>query len=889
MAQLMTDSFRRALNRVRAFLQKNELDRELETELAVHMDLAVEENIRSGMSRDEALRQAYIRLGGLSQAKERQREARGLPWLEIVLQDLRYALRGLRRDKAFAFVAILILALGVGANIAVFSVVNTVLVRPLPFHDPDRLVQIASKTDEAGLADLTYTVDTIDEFKAQNHSFEDITGYFAYSTSENSVLTGRSEPRPVTAISVAGNFFPTLGVQPLLGRLFTAEEYQKNGRPAALLAHAYWRSQFNADPAIVGKAITLDGDPVTVVGVLPETFDFGSVFKPGAKIDLFVPVIMEDLKNTGNSLTAIGRLRSGVSLAQAQAEADALFPHIHWGAVRYPTWFVGPQKLMTLKDAVAGKLRRPLVMLWSAVGLVLLIVCVNISNLLLARSAARNKEFAMRAALGASRGRLIGQFLTESMCLATAGAVLGLGLACLVTSYLAHQGSLALPLLSGLRIDASTLAWTLFVSVLCAFLFGLVPAFKVSSGNLQDALKAAGPGLTEGRKHGRIRSILVVSEVALACILLIGAGLLLRSFLRVLDIDLGFQPSRALALKIEYDPGNSPATRTARQQEILQRISALPGVESAGIADNLPLERNRRWGLQAKGRIYKDKEDIGSFVFLVSPGYVNAIGMRLREGRDFNWQDNDNADSAPVVIVSESAARRHWPGQDPIGRMALIAAGKTEARVIGVFSDVRETSVEATPGVEMCLAAAQWRETGRQLVIRSALPPETLGPSVMQALRSLNPGQPNTELRTIRQIVDRAVSPRRFFALLVSIFAGLGLLLASLGIYGVISYSVARQTQEIGTRMALGATAGRVQRGVIENALRLTLIGIVVGTAASFGVARLIASLLFGTAPTDLGTFLTMIALLIAVALLAGYLPARRASRISPMIALRNH
>jgi predicted permease len=573
-----------------------------------------------------------------------------------------------------------------------------------------------------------------------------------------------------------------------------------------------------------------------------------------------------------------------VSVQQAQAEADIIFPRLHFD-LKHPEYGGDYTANITeLKDYVSGKLRRSLIVLWCAVGLILLIVCVNLSNLLLARTAARSKEFAMRSALGAGRGRLIRQLLTESFVLSGIGAALGLGFAYAVTSYLAHQGSIALPLLSSVRVDSTALAWTLLITIGAAVLFGLAPGFHVSGGNLQEALKDSGPGMTGGKKHDRMRAALVISEVALACVLLIGAGLLPRSFLRVLDVDLGFQPSRAAAIKIDYDDGGSPAKRGAMLQEILHRVGAIPGIEAAGISDNLPLDRNRAWGLSAKGKNYRKGELPGTFVYIVTPGYFNAMGMHVRGGRDFDW--HDAPDGEPAVIVNQTAARILWAGEDPVGRIALVN-GK-DFRVIGVISDVRESSVEGKSGWQMYLTATQAGPDGAELVVRTKLHPDVLAASVMSALRSLNPDQPATEFRPIQQIVDHAVSPRRFFVLLVAAFAVLGLVLASLGIYGVISYSVTRQTQEIGIRMALGAGARRVQFDVIAKTLRLSLVGIAFGTIASFAVAKAIASLLFGTAPTDPATFACMIFLLATVALVAGYIPARRASRVSPMIALRS-
>jgi predicted permease len=809
---------------------------------------------------------------------------RRLAALDVLIQDVRYALRTLRRDRAFTLIAVLILGLGIGANVAVFSVVNTILLRPLPFQDPQRLVWIEGPPREGGLSSVTYSVDAFEEYQQRNHSLESVTAYFPFYGPSDYKLMGRGEPQPVSGVSVACNFFQTLGVQPLLGRPFTPEECRKNAAPAVELSYFFWKRQFAGDRSIVGQAITLNNASVTVAGVLPPTFDFGGVFAPGTKLDILVPMVY-DMRNWGNTLLFIGRLKPGMTVLQTQAEASLLFPTFYFNKA-HPEYGTGyTARVQSLKDHVSGKLRRSLIVLWFAVGLILLIVCVNLSNLVLARAAARSKEFAMRSALGAARGRLIRQLLTESMALAMGGAALGLSFAFLMTYYLAHQGSIALPLLSSLRVDGAALAWTLLVAMASAVLFGIAPAFRMSGKDIQESLKESGHGTTAGRKHDRVRATLVVSEVALACVLLIGAGLLLRSFLRVLDVDLGFQPDQAAALRVDYDDGDNQARRGAVLEEMLRNVKAIPGVEEAGISDMLPLDRNRSWGLGAKGVTYRENESPDAFVYVVTPGYVAAMGMHLHEGRDLSWSDTSS--SQPVVILNEAAAKRLWPGQDPLGRIAEINGNDT--RVVGVVSNVRETSVEDSSGLDIYLPVTQAGPVGAELVVRTNLPPDVLASSVMKTLRALNPGQPAAEFRPIRQIVDHAVSPRRFFVLLVSAFAALGLILASLGIYGVISYAVTRRTQEIGIRMALGATAGKVQLGVIRDTLRLALVGIALGTAASFAVARAISSLLFGTEPADPATFAAVVLLLCGVALVAGFIPARRASRIDPMMALRSN
>jgi predicted permease len=812
--------------------------------------------------------------------------------LDIFLQDLKYTLRTLSRDRGFTLVAIFILAVAIGANIGVFSVVNTLLLRPLPFPDSDELVWIAPPPTDCGLSCATYSADAYEEFREQSRAYQDVSGYEAFTTADNLRLTGRGEPQSATGIEVIGNFFQVLGVQPAMGRLYTPNEARGGPHAVALLTNAYWRRQFNADPAIVGKAIELNGTPTTSVGVLPDSFDFGAVFSPGAKVDLFTPLDLNLERNWGNIVTLLGRLKPGVAVALALDDANRVAPTIYQ-SVRFPETlgrYKGDLIPVPLKDYVTGKLRRSLIALWCAVGAILLIAGVNLSNLLLARAVARAKEFAVRGALGAGRGRIVRQLLMESLVLSSAGAVLGLGLALMLIAWLAHQGSVALPLLTSLRIDSQALGWTVLVAVFTATIFGLLPGLRMASGNLQEMLRDSGPGAGLGRKHERVRAALVVFEVALACVLLVSAGLLLRSFVKVLDVDLGFQPDRAASIKVEYD--DSAPTGEASQvkrgeifQQILARVSAVPGVEAAGMSDYLPLGPNREWDTPVpKGKTFAPGELPEPLVYVITPGFIRAMGIRM-QGRDFTWADGPHSER--VVLINASAARVYWPGEDAVGK--ILMRDQEEDHVVGVVDDVHEEKVEGGTGSQIYYPATQQGPSSAQLVVRTSLPPATLAASVLRALRELNPKQPAAEFQPIRTIVDRAVSPRRFFVLLVAAFAGLGLLLAGLGIYGVISYSVTQRTQEIGIRMALGATTAEVQLRVIGKTLRLTLIGIAAGSIASLVVARAIAALLFGTTPTDPVTFAAVILTLAMTAFFAGYLPGRKASHIDPMVALRNN
>ena len=866
-------------------------------EVRFHLDAHIAELVKCGWAPEAARLEAERRFGnvgavqqtGVRMQKDHARShARSERW-EGYAQDLRFAVRTLRRDRSFAIITILVLGLGIAGNTTVFSVVNAMLLRPLPFTEPGQLTWLTSgrRTNPKGTSDLssnTYTVAAYEEIQRRNQSFQSLTSYNPFLTNSDFTLTGRGEPQPVAGVLVAVNFFQTLGVRPARGRLFGSEESGPGGRPAVLLSHDTWRRLFAEDPGIIGTAVTLGGQSMTVIGVLPPTFDFGAVFAPGLKIDLFVPAPLDQMRDMGNTLALVGRLKPGVTVTQAQAEADVLLPALQ--AAHQDWWGDYTSTISSLRDHVSGKLRRSLLVLWAAVGLMLLIVGVNLSNLVLARAAGRSSEFAMRIALGAGRWRVLRQLLVESLVLSVGGAAVGIGIAYAVTSFLAHQTAISLPLLSQVRIDGAALAWTLLLAAIVAVLLGLAPGLGISNRDLQATLKNTGAGPSGAGRRERTLATLVVSQVALTCILLIAAGLLLRSFQKVLDVDLGFEPSRAAVMAVEYDDGGSHERRAAILQDILARVAAIPGIETAGMADMLPLGRNRSWGIRAVGVEAKKGVHVAPIVRVVTPGYLGAMGIRLAGGRDFSWRDGPSSES--VVVLNQTAARSLWPGQDPVGRLALVN-DDLKATVIGVVADVRDHSVELAPGPEMYLSAAQAYPDGAELVVRTALPAATISKSIMNVLRESNPGQPAAALRPIQQIVDQAVSPRRFVMALVASFAGFGLLLASLGVYGVISYAVSRRTREIGLRMALGATAGQVQRSVIARALRLAGVGIGFGIVGAVAAARGIESLLYATNPTDPVVFGGITLLLGAVALMAGYFPASRASRVHPVTALRSY
>jgi predicted permease len=871
---------------------------DVKDELQFHLECLADELVEQGWSPADARRESARRMGDLRSLQQLGRRIgertehrkRIREYLHDSLWDLRYTIRGLRHDPGFTAVCILILALAIGANVAVFSVVNTLLLRPLPFPEAHQLVWIAPPPGACGFSCATYSADAFEEFRSMSRVYQDVSGYEAFTTPDNLRLTGHGDPQPATSIMVVGNFFQVLGVKPAMGRLFAAEETRPGLHPVALLTDAYWRHQFAADPAIVGKAIDISGIQTTIVGVLPASFDFGAVFSPGERVDLFTPLDLDKERNWGNIMTLMGRLKPGVTIAQARDDANRVAPDIYFSVRSSDTRgrYKGDLIPTPLKGYVTGKLHRSLITLWSAVGIILLIACVNLSNLLLARASARAREFAVRGALGASRGRIVRQFLLESLVLSSVGALCGLGLAMVLLGWLAHQTSIALPLLSTQHIDSQVLGWTVLVAFVTALIFGLIPGLRIAAGNVQEVLKDSGTGT--GRKHQRLRAALVITEIALACMLLVSAGLLLRSFIKVLGVDLGFEPDHAASIQVDYEESGKTAQeagahRMALFQRMIERVDAVPGVETSGIVDFLPLGPNREWDTPVpQGKRFAPGELPDPLVYVVTPGFVHAMGMRLH-GRDFSWADRPSTER--VVLINASAARIYWPGENAVGK--ILMRGPEADRVVGVVDDVHEESVETNASAQIYYPASQQTPDWAQLVVRTRLPPAALGASVLSALRELNPNQPAAEFRPIRTIVDHAVSPRRFFMLLVASFAALGLILATLGIYGVISYSVTQQTQEIGVRMALGAGSGRIQRDVIFRTLRFAAAGIALGTAASFLSARFLASLLFGISPWDLSVYVAMAVTLVAVALASGYLPARRASRIDPMRALRNY
>jgi predicted permease len=801
--------------------------------------------------------------------------------LDTLFQDVRYTFRTLRNNAGFTTFAILIVGLGIGASSTVFSVVNALLLRPLPFTDPGRLVWIANH-DTSGLSGQTTQVGHFLDLRERNKSFSDMAAYFAFYGVGDNKLTGLGEPERLSGVPVSQNFFPLLGVQPQLGRLFNDDECKFHGPKAVLLSHGLWERRFASDPGIVGRPLTLNDKPVTVIGVMPASFDFASVFAPGSHIDLYFPFpLSAETNRWGNTLAIIGRLKPDVAAASAQAEVTVLAGQI---TSAHPERNNFEGKLSLLAEHVSGRIRPALFVLAAAVCVVMLIVCANLSNLLLARTATRQKEIAVRMALGAGQRRLIRQMLTESVVLSCCGAVLGLVLAVVGTRALAHLQAISIPLLQNVRTDSTALGFIVVMAVLTGLIFGLVPALHIPATALHDALKETSRGSTEGQRRNWIRGSLVVSEVAFACVLLVGAGLLIRSFLQVLDVNMGFQAERAAAIRVDPDRQYSTqAQQNSYFDEVLRRVKDVPGIEAAGLSDALPLGRNRSWGAPAKGQVYAKGKFPVAFVRVVTDGYIKAMGIPVRAGRDISERDTPSTE--PVIMINETLARTLWPGEDALGKIMRVNGDR---RVVGVVGDVRHLALEQGAGMEMYLPIRQCRDwASLDLVVRTTLPPSQLASAVRAALKPIQPNLPGNDFRSLQQLVDKAVSPRRFVVLLLGGFALFALVLASLGIYGVISYSVSQRTQEIGIRMALGASAVDLQMRIILQTLGLAAAGMVLGMGASWVLARALSGFLFGVTSTDPVTFAGMLIVLTSVAAIAGYLPARRASRIDPMVALR--
>lgn len=802
--------------------------------------------------------------------------------METLRQDIRYALRQLTGNPGFALMAVLTLALGIGANSAIFTVVNGVLLRSLPFDEPDRLVMLYTEypQDEA-----KYPLSPPDfmSFHEEADVFSDVA---AYSPSTQT-MTDTGEPTRIDVGIVSADFFELMGVAPVLGRTFRAEENQSGQTGVALLGDAMWRQEFGADPDIIGRTLTLNGVSREVIGVLPEGFDFP------AERDLYYPLTYGSTFSAttaegrrGEYLSVVARLAPGVSQGRAEAAVGTLSDRLRQA---FPeTNEALSIALVPLRDQLLGDIRTPLLVLLGAVGLVLLIACANVANLLLTRAAAREGELAVRAALGAKRGRLLRQLMTESVVLGLLGGAVGLLLAVWGTQALVAMRPEGIPRLDEIGVDGTVVLFTAAVALLAGILFGLIPAIQITRGDLAAPLKEGGRGALSGRGGNRVRSGLIVGEMALAVMLLIGAGLLIRSFLELTAVDPGFRAEQTITYDVSLPASAYEEPSDVRQfyADLLDRMEALPGVESASAVSTLPLAgAGTILTFRIEGREPPARGEIQDIVVKVAtPDYFPSLAIPVREGRPLN--DVDRADAPGAVVINEAAARRFFPNEEAVGERLVV--GPVEAEIVGVVGNVRQYGLDQEVRPELYVSHAQFPADAMTVVLRTAGEPSALAGAIRREVRQLDPNLPIEEFTTLGEVVSGSVAQPRFYMALLTLFAAVALLLAAIGIFGVMSYSVAQRTREIGVRMALGARAEDVLRLVVRRALWLALGGLALGLLGALALSRILRSLLYDVGTTDPLTFTVVPLVLMSVAALASYLPARRATRVDPMTALRH-
>ncbi len=804
--------------------------------------------------------------------------------MRTLWQDLRYGARMLLMNPGFTAVALVTLALGIGANAAIFSVVNATLLRPLPFDDPDRLIMIR-ETKLPQFPEFSVSPGNFLDWKKQNTVFERLVAMQDASFN----LIGVSDPERLRGMRVTDGFFAMLGARPHMGRDFLPEEDQPGRANVVILSHGLWQRRFGADPNIVNRAITFSGGSYTVVGVMPASFRFGD---GGAEFWTPMAFTAEQAQQHGSHyVSAIGRLKPGVALAQARSEMSMIADRL---AKQYPDnntgWNV---RLTPLLEYTVSSVKPALLVLLGAVAFVLLIACVNVANLLLARSAAREKEIAIRVSLGAGRWRIARQLLTESALLALAGGTVGLTLAKWGKDLLLALAPEDLPRLSDVALDGRALAFTAALSLLTGLGFGLFPALQASNirgPNLNETLKDAGRGSTDDGRRRLIRGSLVVLEVALALVLLVGAGLLIKSFLRLRSVDPGFNPAGALTAQIPLSQRKYPedSQRVAFYTQLIEKVAALPGVQAAGAAMVTPLSGNDFvLGFRIEGRPpYPAGSEPDTNYYSVTPGYFKAMGIPLLRGRLFT--ERDTKDAPRVIIINETMAKRFFPGEDPIGKRLHVTMGPVLYReIVGIVGDVKHYSLDQEAKAQTYEPYAQQPFSGMTLVARTSGDPAGLSSAIRGEVLKIDKELPISNVKTLEQYLSTSIAQQRFSVLLLGIFAAVAMALACVGIYGVLSYSVTQRRREIGVRMALGAARRDVLRLVVGHAMLLTLIGVAIGLGAAFALTRVMSTLLFGVSATDPMTFGLIALLLIAVALLAALVPARRATKVDPMVALR--
>ncbi len=834
------------------------------------------------MTPEEARYAALRAMGGVEQRKEECRDTRRVRLIEDLMQDLRYGLRTMRKSPGFTVVAVLTLALGIGANTAIFSVVSAVLLRPLPYSEPDKLVMLWERHIREGSNNNAVAPADFRDLRARNQVFTNIAAMFVISLN----LSGGNEPERVTTGLVSASFFEVLGIKPMLGRGFLAEEEQAGRNRVVIMNHDLWQRRFGADSNIVGRRISLNGVSFEVVGVLPPSFRF-----PNEELALWLPLdanAQEMQTRLNHILSVYARLKPGVTLSQARAEMERIGAQLRQ---EYPqendnhTAFVVP-----LREELAGDLRRPLLILFAAVGLVLLIACANVTNLQLIRAVARQKELAVRVALGAGRWRIARQLLTESALLAALGGMMGMWLAWWSVGPFTSLLPKGILHVTGVQLDLRVFGFTLTISLLTSVLSGLAALLQASSVKLNDTLKEGGRGA--GNTHQRTRSAVVVVEVALAIVLLIGAGLLIRSFWKLQGVSPGFAPQNALTAQIVLPSARyrEPDQRARFFQQLSEQVRALPGVQAVGAISILPLGGGwSRTSIAIEGRaemtnlLPQARPRIHPRT--VTPDYFQALGIPLLNGRFLTSKDDSNAPL--VALINQTAAQRYWPGQDPLGHRVQIGGGAPWREVIGIVGDVKDQGLDQEINPEVYFAWAQDPQRDGTLVVRGQNV-ASLAPALRNQVQQLDKDLPLSNLRLLEDVIEGSIAAPRSYALLLALFAGMALTLAGVGIYGVMAYGVTQRTHELGVRMALGAQTRDVLWLALKQGLRLTLLGVALGLAAAWGLTRWLKKMLFEVSATDPLTVVFVTVFLVGVALLACWIPARRAAKVDPLIALKH-
>ena len=805
--------------------------------------------------------------------------------METLLQDLRYAIRMLMKKPGFAAVAVITLALGIGANTAIFSVVNAVLLRSLPYPEADRLVVVTHHYPALKLQAPVSPTGFAD-YRSQSDLFENVSVSSGWSVN----LTGEGEPERIRGRLVSASFFPTLKVEAALGRLFTAEEDQPGQNRVVVITHGFWQQRFGADPQVAGKTLNLNGNAYTVIGVLPAGFEFGD------EVVVYAPLALspDQLANQrGNEfLFLVARLKPGVTIAATQAQMDTIAGRIKEQRLGgYPAdWGL---TVRSLTDLAVGDIRPALLVLLGAVGFVLLIACANVANLMLARSTARQKEIAIRTALGASRFRVIRQLLTESTILSLVGGTLGLALAVWGVDLLVRIDQNNIPRSKEIAVDLYVLGFSLLVSLLTGILFGFVPAIQASKITLNETLKEGGRGSTGSGRQRAFRSLLVVSEIALALVLLVGAGLLIKSFARLLDVSPGFRTDNLLTMQISL-----PASKYGEAHQVagfykeaIERIRAVPGVETASAISDLPLSGSVSSGsfrIQGRPPLTPGELAPHSDRRAITPDYFNTLGIPMLKGRTFS--DSDVADRQPVAIIDETMAKKYWPDEDPLGKHLSFQSNNGQPvwrEIVGLVGPVKHIGLDGVVRGQLYIPHAQNSRSSLFIAVRTANDPATMMASVKSALQSVDKDLPVYNIKTMDEYLSNSVAQKRFSMMLLGLFAVIALALAVIGLYGVMSYSVAQRTHEIGIRMALGAQKKDVLKLVVKQGMVLAGIGVAIGLGGAIALTRYMESLLFNVTATDPLTFAVIAIILAVVALLASYIPARRATKVDPMVALR--